>query len=291
MDLDVRPTLAFLAVVEHGSFRGASRALGVPRSTLSQRVAVLEERLGVQLLDRTTRSVRLTDAGALYRAEVTPAVDALSDAEARVSDRTREPSGQLRMTAPYELGQDLLGPVIAEYTARHPEVRVVADLLDRQVSLIEEGYDLAVRVGPLADSQLVAKRLGEPQRVGLFASESYLEREGRPTTPNDLARHRCLVMTGALDPSRWSFREGRTTTVKPTIAVNSYVVLTHLAEAGAGIARLPVRYTAGTSLEELLTELAEPGRALFALYPKRRHPSAAVRAMIELLGETLTGRA
>ncbi len=286
MDLDVRPTLAFLAVVEHGSFRGASRALGVPRSTLSQRVAALEERLGVQLLDRTTRSVRLTDAGALYRQEVTPALDALSDAEATITDRTREPTGQLRMTAPYELGQGLLGPVIGRYTARHPEVRVVVDLLDRQVNLVEEGYDLALRVGPLADSQLVARRLGEPQRIGLFASTRYLDREGRPASPSELDRHRCLVMTGALDPTRWSFRSGQAS-VKPTIAVNSFVVLRQLAEAGAGIARMPAGYASEASLEEVLGDFAPPGRPLSALYPRRRHPSAAVRAMLELLVEEL----
>ena len=286
MDLDVRGVLAFLAVAEHGSFRGAARALGVPRSTLSQRLASLEERLGVELLARTTRSVRLTDAGVLYEREVAPAIAALSEADARIAERTVEPSGQLRVTAPFELGQGLFGPVLSIYAERYPAVRVFVDLIDRHVSLVDEGYDLAIRVGPLEDSQLIARRLGRPQGLGHFASQAYLDRAGPPKRPEELTGHRCLVMTGAQEPTQWSFASGRVT-VLPAIAANSFVVLAHLTRCGAGIARPPRSYAADPMLQEVLAEHAPSGRALFAVYPSARHPSAALRAMIELVDEEL----
>lgn len=291
VDPDLRAVLAFLAVAEHGSFRGAARALEVPRSTLSQRVAALEEQLGVRLLARTTRSVRLTDAGVAYHRDAGPAVEALREAQARVVERTHEPAGQLRMTAPFELGQVTLGPVIATYAARHPAVRVVLDLVDRHVSLVEEGYDLAIRVGPLGDSQMISRRLGEPQRLGAYASASYLETHGRPTTPRELDAHRCLVMTGSREPTVWTFRRGLRITVRPDVAANSFHLLADLARRGAGIARLPTRYADGATLEEVLADHAPPARPLFAVYPSARHASAALRAMVDLLVESFAEHA
>lgn len=288
---DLRPVLALLAVAEHGSFRGASRALGIPRSTLSQRVASLEERLGVRLLARTTRSVRLTDAGAAYRHDVAPAVEALREAGARVVERSHEPAGQLRLTAPFELGQGALAPVLATYATRYPAVRVIVDLVDRHVNLVEEGYDLALRVGPLDDSQMIARQLGEPQRLGLFASSGYLDDRGRPRAPRELEAHRCLVMTGAREPTTWSFSGGERVTVRPHLAINSFRVLAHLARAGVGIACLPAREGEDGRLEEVLADRALPGRPLYLIHPSARHVTAALRAMIELLLETFEGRA
>jgi len=290
--VDPNAVVAFVAVAAEKSFRGAARLLGVPKSTVSQRVAELEARLGARLLTRTTRSVTLTDIGARYHREVAPAVAALSSAEAVVSSLQARPAGRLRLTAPIELGQVVMGHVLSPYVARHPDVKVEVDLTDRRVDLVDEGYDLAIRVGPLRDSRLMARRLGPPMHVGLYASPSYLEGAGVPQRPRDLAGHRCLVMQGSYAATAWEFRVGKravNVSIAPAVAVNSFNVLAFLAASGAGIARLPARLACGPLAERAITEVlgrfALPARQTFAVYPSGRNVSPAVRAMLELLLE------
>jgi len=287
--VDPNAVVAFTSVVAEKSFRGAARALGVSKSTLSERVALLEQHLGVRLLSRTTRSVALTDIGAHYHRQVAPAIAALSAAEGLIADLAHHPSGRLRMTLPTEIGHDALGDVLGEFAARYPDVKVEVDLIDRQVKLVDEGYDLAVRVGPLADSSLMTRRLGKPQQLGIYASPVYLERAGIPMRPRDLVQHRCLVMSGAATSNVWTFRSGRratTVAIEPYLSVNSFRVLATLAARDLGIARMPSRYAhAEASLAEILTTHAPPPRQLFAVYPSARHLSSALRAMLDVLSE------
>ena len=297
-ELDPLAVLAFVAVAEHGSFRGASRVLAIPKSTLSQRVAALEAHLGAQLLVRTTRSVQLTDVGASYHREVAPAIESLRAAESTVAMLQAKPTGRLRMTAPYELGQYLLPDILAEYGQRYPDVVLDVQLADRLVNIVEEGFDLAIRVGPLADSGLVARRLGSPKSHGVYASRAYLKRHGTPKTPADLATHRCLVMSGGQTPTTWTFHATRArgatshVQIRPILAVNSFDVLARLGREGLGIVAIPERLVLNGP-EELLRRLLPayqlPVRQSFAVYPTARNVSPALRALVDILVERLAG--
>lgn len=287
---DLNAIAVFASVVAHRSFRGAGRALGMPKSTVSAKVAELEAELGARLLERTTRSLRLTDAGRAYHERVTPALEALAVAAHTVEELSAAPSGRLRVTTTVEGGQVLMGPLVAEYLTRHPNVEVDVHLADRHVDLIEEGFDLALRGGPLPDSTLVARKLTAPGRLRVYASPAYLARRGVPRRPQDLERHDCLVMSAQSKPTSWSFQvrtKSVSVDVRARSQANSFVVLRDLAIAGVGVARLP-DYIGGPAHDEgklrpVLESFLPPPLPWHAVYPSSRHLSPKVRAMIELL--------
>jgi DNA-binding transcriptional LysR family regulator len=221
---------------------------------------------------------------------VAPALAALRAADGLVEDLRQRPRGSLRMTAPLELGQSIMGDVLAWFGANHPEVNVMVELTDRQVNLVEEGFDLALRVGPLQDSSLVARRLSQPHAKRLYASPAYLSLHGAPERPEQLADHACLIMTGHMEATTWRLHgpDGpEAIALRPKIAVNSWIVLRELAIAGRGVARLPelnVRHAVGMGeLIEILPDYAPPPVACYAVFPSARNLSPTVRAMIESL--------
>jgi DNA-binding transcriptional LysR family regulator len=289
---DLNAVAVFVKVVDEKSFRAAARALGATKSTVSRKVAELEDALGARLLERTTRTLRLTDAGAAYYRQVAPALGALQDAGRAVADMQAQPTGRLRVSAPLELGQFVLAPIFAELMRRHPAVTLEIELTDRHVDLVEEGFDLALRAGPLPDSSLVARRLGRPLTMRLYASADYLRRRGTPRRPEALVHHDCLVMSGHRTPTTWMFRGKRkpvAVEVRPRVAANSFKVLLDLCGAGHGIARAP-DFPMGehAGLVTVLDEHCLPPTQLHALYPSARNLSPKSRAFLDLLEETFT---
>jgi DNA-binding transcriptional LysR family regulator len=294
MHFDLNSVVVFVKVAELGSFRAAAQQLRIPRSTVSLRVSQLEERLAARLFERTTRSVRVTDAGNAYYREVAPALQAISDGERAIAGLQAEPTGFLRWTAPADLDARVLAGILGEYLRLYPAVQVHVELTDRRVNLIEESFDLALRAGPLDDSSLIVRKLGKPQRLLCYGSAAYLRRRGRPLRPEELRAHDCLVMSGHRQPTLWHFHDGRKlipVEVRPHLAVNSFAVLRSLVTAGRGIAQLPgpdgPPPAKGSRLQVVLAEFSPPPMHWHALYPSARNVSPKVRALLELLERRL----
>ncbi len=292
---DLNEVVVFAEVVRAGSFTRAAKTLGMPKSTVSRKVARLEERLGARLLHRTTRRLRLTEVGASYFGRCELALSHLDEAEQLVAESQAAPRGVLRLTAPSDFGEAFLGGVIAAYLRLHEDTRVEVVLTERLVDLVAEGFDIAIRAGPLRDSALVSRRLA-PARLILCASPAYLEARGVPETPEELSEHECVIFTNdARRRTTWSLSPRRgppvLVPVRGSVAVNSFVLVREAALAGLGIGSLPA-FVAARAVEEgrlarVLEGLSPPASPLHALYPSTRHLPAKVRAFLDLLREQL----
>lgn len=279
----------FIRVVDAGSFSLAAERMNTAKSAVSRRVADLEAHLGVRLLNRTTRSLSLTESGrTLYQRAVRLVAD-LEEVEATVSTQATALKGSLRIAAPLSFGLLHLGPAINEFAARHPEVRLFIDFNDRLVDLVEEGFDLAVRIARLADSSLIARKL-TPVREVVCASPAYLQRHGTPSTPQELEGHVCLRYTNIPD-SPWQYRapDGSRGAVKlgTWIEANNGDYLRDAAIAGFGVIRQPtfIVYKAieAGDLVPLLVDYTWSDINAYAVYPSARHLSSRVRAFVEFL--------
>jgi LysR family transcriptional regulator for bpeEF and oprC len=286
--LELEAVRVFAAVAELKSFRGAAVALRLPRSTVSRRLAALEAALETRMLQRTTRHVSLTEAGEAFLAQVAPALSAIADAGRTVLDAQAEPRGMVRVTASAAMAERV-GVVMLELRERHPETRLELDFTDRQVDLVAEGYDIAIRAGSLGDSTLIARPLGK-HVAGYYASPRYLKRRGRPKAPRDLASHECIVFTGSSRGGRWRFHRGRKiedVTVPRRIVVNDLSIARLAAAQGHGIAWLPESLARPDlddgALVPVLADAWEPPLFLHVLYPSSRYLAPQVRAAIELL--------
>jgi len=280
---------AFAAIVDTGSFTAAAERLDVTRAAVSQAVKALEDRLGVQLLNRTTRSVALTEEGRLFHDRVKAILAELRQAEAAASRLAVEPQGLLRINAPMSFGTMHLSGALADLLVAHPRLEVQLTLTDRYVDLIEENVDVALRIGMLEDSSLVARKIAETRRVAC-ASPAYLGHRGRPHHPADLKHHSCLSYGHSTSEARWQFRGpdgSHRVPVSGPLSANNGEVLCDAAIAGLGIALLPT-FIAGAALQmgELVTVLdayVPAGGGLHAIYPKSRHLTAKVRVFIDFM--------
>ena len=280
----------FAKVVELSSFTGAAQALGLPKSTVSVQIANLEERLGVRLLQRSTRSLSLTTAGASYYEDCARMVELADQANAEIGRMQERPTGLLRVTSPPNFGTVILSPLAVTFLKRHSGLTIELLLLDRRVNLIEEGVDLAFRLGPMRDSSLIARSLGTI-RHHLCAAPGYLERHSLPTHPRDLRDHDCLPH--GLRAS-WQFvrnGEKRTLTIRGRFSINNLEGLKNAALAGLGIVRLS-DYMCAEDLRtgrliEILEDWPEPPTECHAVYPANRHLPLKVRSFLDFVVETL----
>ncbi|AKV00216.1 Transcriptional regulator, LysR family [Labilithrix luteola] len=286
--IDIGAVELFVRVAELRSFRAAGDALGVPRSTVSRRVAELESALGTRLFHRTTRHVELTSAGKTYLRACGPALGTIMEAGRALTTRSEETAGLLRVTAPPTLAETLLGEAVAECLARHPQMRLELVLTDRHVDLVQEKFDLAFRTGPLKDTSVVAHELGRGRRR-CFASREYLRQRGTPLTPRDLGRHECILFTPFAPGGRWTFRSrGRATEVpvRGRLVVNSIPLAIDAAARGLGIACLPEGAVLGglaaNQLVEVLEAYAPPARPVYAVHASGGRVSPAARAFLEI---------
>ena len=220
----VKAMQVFVEVAERQGFASAARHLGLSTSAVSRQVKDLEAWLGLQLLNRTTRRIDLTEAGKAYLARCSQIVGAVAELETSARALGEEPQGALRVTAPVFMGRHLLGPVLPGFLARYPKVKLRLRLLDRFVDLVDEGFDLALRIGHLPDSSLIARKLGET-RILMTAAPSYLAKHGMPTSAADLKRHNCLVDTVAGASDSWPIGLGKgvgTVRVAGNFTANSF---------------------------------------------------------------------
>jgi DNA-binding transcriptional LysR family regulator len=288
---DLNAALVLVRVVQAGSFRAAAQALGMPKTTVSRKVSELEAQLGVQLLQRTTRRLSLTDAGMAFVDEAEAAIARLEAAQEAVTELQREPRGRLRVTTAVTIGELFLAPILAEFLEAFPAVEVLLELTDRPVDLVAERFDVAIRAGELPDSSLIARRIGcSTYRV--VASPTYLTRHGTPQRPSDLSSHACLRFTrsGMEVRSSWPFGAGARRVAVPVsgrLVSDDFVVLRTAAEQGLGIARLPgllvhEAILAGR-LVAFLDDQAPPPNPLHLLHPGGGRLPARTRAFIDFV--------
>ena len=279
----------FVAVASQESFTDGAKQLGVSTKLASKYVARLEERLGAQLFNRTTRSVTLTDTGRAYLERCVPLLDQLDEIEGVVQERQSVLAGPIRITAPTGFGSRELIEALRPFQSAHPAVNIELRLSDQHVAIIDEGIDLAIRFGEMQDSSLVARKL-KPMRIVVVASPDYLKQHGEPGQPETLATHNCLLQLTSPEPSNWKFQvdgEPLVVRVDGSFRANSPRAVIHMAVDGLGIARCPL-YAALPFLKngtlKLLFEAQEPPPiTLCAVYPPSRHLTARIRALIDHL--------
>lgn len=286
----------FTRVVETRSFTAAARGLDTTTSAVSKRIARLEERLGVRLVERTTRRVSPTDAGVAFYERCARILAEIDDAEVAVARFGREPRGTLRVSVPVIFGELHIAPLIPDFAARFPEVRLDMSLSDRLVNMLEEGFDMSVRISSMNDSALVARKLAGAAGV-VVASPAYLREHGTPKTPSDLSAHECIRYSLLTAQRDWRFHvRGRDVSipVRSRLIVNHGGAIREAAIAGLGLARLP-HFAVAHALRDghlvtVLDEFIKTDLGIFAVYPAGKQPRPTVRAFTDFLAAKLPAR-
>lgn len=292
--MDLNGALTFVRVVQAGSFSAAARSLKMPVSTVSTKIARLEEELKVSLLRRTTRKLHLTEAGERFFKHAARAISELQEAQAATSSDQEDPQGNLKVTATVDLGTTILPDLVSEFLRTHPLVQIELLLTDRIVDLVGEGIDLAIRAGQLDDSSLVARKLGVTH-FEAYASPSYVKKHGTPKKPQDLDKHDCLVFSISHDSWTWELQNGNkgaTIDVKSRFAANNLASLHRMVLKGQGVGLLP---------SFLCTPDVEAGRLVPLLdgwigerspvsivYPKQSFVPRALRAFADFLAQNIS---
>jgi DNA-binding transcriptional LysR family regulator len=292
--IDLNDIVMFARVVEAGSFTAAARLLGMPKTTVSRRVATLEREVGVRLLQRTTRSLNLTDAGRLYYEQSSLALRTIEEANLQLAEARTEPSGTIRISSPVGFGGHFLTAMVFDFLTAHPKTRVELRLTDDRLNLVEHGIDLAFRTGILADSTLIARKLGATYRI-LCASPAYLARRGVPAVPADLARHHCVIAGPSTANAHWVLdgpKGQETVTVSGRFAANEMQAVIAAAMADYGIAQMP-HGVAEVPIKDgrlcrVLDGYTTPAGGLYVVYPSSRHLSPLVKAFIELAANRIS---
>ena len=300
--MDLNDVAVFERVVSDGSLTAAAARLGQPKSSVSRALSRLEADLGVRLLQRTTRKLHLTEAGHVFFERTRRVLGELRDAEQAVSQLQEAPRGNLRITLPVELGMRFMGRVVAEFMQRYPEVNIEAELSGRLVNLVDEGFDLGLRIGEFRDSSLVARKLGNLS-ARFYASPSYLGRHGLPKKVDELSAHETILFMQTRENTVLVFRDdepmqgdaaanmGHRLTLKGRLTVNNVRMGCDAAVSGLGLVLMPAflcaEEIANGALLPVLPEYRVCLGGLYAMYPSREHMPIALRAFLDFLVERM----
>jgi len=279
----------FVDVIAKGSLSAAARAEGIAPAMIGRRLDSLEERLGVKLLQRTTRKIALTNEGTAFLEDCQRILAELEDAETAVSERSARATGHLLISAPAGFGRQHVAPLLPSFLAEHRDLTLTLSLNDRVVDLIGEGIDVAIRIASLSDSNLIGVKLADNKRV-IVASPAYLKRHGTPRSLDELAKHNCLAISSDGSQRGWTFRQnGKNVTLKiaGNMVCNDGEVLHDWALAGKGLAWRSM-WEVGTEIESgqlqtVLDEFAAPGNDIYAVFAQRRHLPLRIRALVDFL--------
>ncbi|MHA6197021.1 LysR family transcriptional regulator [Pseudomonas wadenswilerensis] len=284
----------FVKVADTQSFARTAREMHLSAPAVTRIISALEDLVGARLLVRTTRSVKTTEAGARYLADCRRILGDIAEAEAAAAGHYSEPSGTLAITAPILFGQMHVLPIIADYLDNFPRMHARTLFIDRPVNIVEEGLDLAVRIGHLADSGLTAIRVGAVRHV-ICGAPGYLEKHGTPTTPADLKAHRIVASRSSWIAPEWRFAGGQRVSIDPVLECNTNQSVIDIARSGWGLTRV-LHYQIGPALKAgelqvVLEDFEEPPLPIHVVYPEGRQAPAKVRAFVDMAVERLRGDA
>ncbi len=290
--MDLNRVTVFARVVEEGSFTRAAQLLGLPKSSVSRSISLLEEELGARLLQRTSRKVAVTEAGAAYYAEVGHALATIEEANARALEQRSTPKGTVRITAPFDASTDILVPLVVAFHEKHPAITIDLSLSNRAVDLVEEGFDFGLRGGQVRDQSLIVRKIAEVKH-GLFASRAYVERRGQPSTVASLAEHDCVLFKSPRGRSTWTLLSGgaeESAAVHGGVSVDDLGALRSAVVVGAGIGLIPPMTVhaelASGAVVRVLPQWTGPSSPFSLVYPSARLvPQRAVLVREYLLKE------